>query len=390
MLSARKQLLNGKSGVKDTEYSGDGLDVKAKFVLTKRGTTMLILGRYRYSLKQITGVKKHWRCSSSKSKGCRSVIHTIEDMIVYEVTAKLVQSERGTVLQVGHHRYTRTRTYGRKSYWVCSRRAYVRIEEALAMLTLLVEQMSGHRPHHGRRSDLHQRPPQSRLRRGREMIDSRAPQDRRVYPTRSQWVLLPAAVVLVRPSNGQCGRLKEACLAKFCRYIHENRRVHVLRTRWDDSQNREIHFLQDPRPRREEALEMFEVLVTEMSLSGSIRVDLELIPSSCISADHAPNHGPVLDSVPDPTLDPHRGRAFNSVFCLDLNSHIQPEDPRFVVSRRGRRLIQLGRYTFGVQRLRSDNRKSRWMCSTHNSRGCRAVIHTVDDEIVFIKNQHNH
>lgn len=76
--------------------------------------------------------------------------------------------------------------------------------------------------------------------------------------------------------------------------------------------------------------------------------------------------------------------------CAKYSLYLWTDHPKFVESRRGRQLIQLGRYTFGMQRLSSCRAKTRWMCSTHNSRGCKAVIHTVDEEIVFVKNNHNH
>lgn len=34
--------------------------------------------------------------------------------------------------------------------------------------------------------------------------------------------------------------------------------------------------------------------------------------------------------------------------------------------------------------------KKRWVCSTNFCKGCKAVIYTIDDVIVSIKNKHNH
>lgn len=60
----------------------------------------------------------------------------------------------------------------------------------------------------------------------------------------------------------------------------------------------------------------------------------------------------------------------------------------FITSARGKRLILLDGYKF--YRKGSVGAKSRWLCSTHNSKGCNAILHTVDDEVVLIKNYHNH
>ncbi|KAI8421109.1 hypothetical protein MSG28_008205, partial [Choristoneura fumiferana] len=70
----------------------------------------------------------------------------------------------------------------------------------------------------------------------------------------------------------------------------------------------------------------------------------------------------------------------NELIGLDIPHRWLNEDqPHFVTSRRGRKLIQIGRYTFGFQK--HGGAKTRWMCSTHNSRGCKAVMHMVTVEV---------
>ncbi|GBP31406.1 hypothetical protein EVAR_17894_1 [Eumeta japonica] len=84
MLTVRTQPHNRSSEAKAAEYDLEKMNEMVEFVVTPRGTTILTIGRYRYSMKQIRGLKKHWLCSSSKSKACKAVVHTIDDIIVYK------------------------------------------------------------------------------------------------------------------------------------------------------------------------------------------------------------------------------------------------------------------------------------------------------------------
>ncbi|KAG7309892.1 hypothetical protein JYU34_004406 [Plutella xylostella] len=62
--------------------------------------------------------------------------------------------------------------------------------------------------------------------------------------------------------------------------------------------------------------------------------------------------------------------------------------PEFLTSQNGKRMISLGGYTFVCQTTMGQ--KARWWCSTHHKKQCRAVLHTLGDEIVYIRNEHNH
>lgn len=58
------------------------------------------------------------------------------------------------------------------------------------------------------------------------------------------------------------------------------------------------------------------------------------------------------------------------------------------MSRKGNPMIKVDSYTFckkGVSGI-----KSRWVCSTHNHRGCTAMVHMIQNEIVKLSNVHNH
>ncbi|KAG6441725.1 hypothetical protein O3G_MSEX001971 [Manduca sexta] len=61
---------------------------------------------------------------------------------------------------------------------------------------------------------------------------------------------------------------------------------------------------------------------------------------------------------------------------------------KYVKSKRGKTLISIDGYTFCAQSV--IGMKTRWICSTHNNKRCRASLHTFDNEIVKMKNDHNH
>ncbi|KPJ21020.1 hypothetical protein RR48_00712 [Papilio machaon] len=69
------------------------------------------------------------------------------------------------------------------------------------------------------------------------------------------------------------------------------------------------------------------------------------------------------------------------------------ETPEFIFGSRGNRILRLGKYYYSVHVCATlDNGivKTRWYCRTQHSRGCKAVIHTLDDVIVSCKTTHNH
>ncbi|CAH2040266.1 unnamed protein product, partial [Iphiclides podalirius] len=68
---------------------------------------------------------------------------------------------------------------------------------------------------------------------------------------------------------------------------------------------------------------------------------------------------------------------------------IAPPGPFFTTTTRGARIIYLEGYRFS--RHRESGVKTRWYCTTHHSRGCPAVIFTIDhDKIIKCNNTHNH
>lgn len=61
----------------------------------------------------------------------------------------------------------------------------------------------------------------------------------------------------------------------------------------------------------------------------------------------------------------------------------------FITTPRGFRMIQIGKYRYGISAYSSSKFKKRWVCN-RTSKGCRAAISTIDDMIVRHMNKHNH
>lgn len=60
----------------------------------------------------------------------------------------------------------------------------------------------------------------------------------------------------------------------------------------------------------------------------------------------------------------------------------------FVTSSHGNKMLILSGYKFCFQRCVRG--KSRWLCSSHNGKGCKASVYTWDDIIIKANNDHYH
>ncbi|GBP31401.1 hypothetical protein EVAR_17889_1 [Eumeta japonica] len=60
----------------------------------------------------------------------------------------------------------------------------------------------------------------------------------------------------------------------------------------------------------------------------------------------------------------------------------------FVISQKGNKMIKFKGYTYSA--MRGLGAKVRWRCSTHHNHGCKAVVITVEDQIISVKDDHNH
>ncbi|KAJ8724550.1 hypothetical protein PYW08_016024 [Mythimna loreyi] len=63
--------------------------------------------------------------------------------------------------------------------------------------------------------------------------------------------------------------------------------------------------------------------------------------------------------------------------------------PEYVTSNRGTKLVYVAGYTYCLQKI-SMNQKSRWMCSTHHKKSCKAFVHIANGRIVHMMTIHNH
>ncbi|CAH2040271.1 unnamed protein product, partial [Iphiclides podalirius] len=68
--------------------------------------------------------------------------------------------------------------------------------------------------------------------------------------------------------------------------------------------------------------------------------------------------------------------------------HFVDSDPVFVTTSRGARMVSISGSNF--YRHCTTGYKTRWFCATHQRFGCKAVLFTVEDNIVTCRNNHNH
>lgn len=61
---------------------------------------------------------------------------------------------------------------------------------------------------------------------------------------------------------------------------------------------------------------------------------------------------------------------------------------KIVLSKKGRPMILINGYTYSS--TPGVSLKKRWKCSTHQSKGCLAALHTIGDQIVLLKDVHTH
>ncbi|CAH2267913.1 jg8376 [Pararge aegeria aegeria] len=75
-------------------------------------------------------------------------------------------------------------------------------------------------------------------------------------------------------------------------------------------------------------------------------------------------------------------RNYNTAFC-GTQAVVE-----YVISQKGKRMIKMNGYTYSS--VKSVGAKTRWKCSTHQHRGCQGALHTIEDEVIFIKDTHTH
>lgn len=58
------------------------------------------------------------------------------------------------------------------------------------------------------------------------------------------------------------------------------------------------------------------------------------------------------------------------------------------MSRQGNILLKLNGYTYSARK--GTGPRIRWRCSTHNRNGCNALVHTLYNVVIHIKEVHTH
>lgn len=82
--------------------------------------------------------------------------------------------------------------------------------------------------------------------------------------------------------------------------------------------------------------------------------------------------------------------------CVEIKKRIKVKDQKniflatvyFTYSPKGARMIVVEGFKF--VRHYDTGEKTRWYCATHRSKGCRAALFTIGEEIVKINNSHVH
>ncbi|KAH9631440.1 hypothetical protein HF086_014285 [Spodoptera exigua] len=114
-------------------YDNHTTDVMAVFDYTRRGTKILILDGIKYRCNGMTGNKVWWRCSTHEKWRCKSIVHTVDDIIVRymnehttgsqgsSVVAEYEYSKRGSkILVVNGLKFRLQGMNGCKVRWRCA------------------------------------------------------------------------------------------------------------------------------------------------------------------------------------------------------------------------------------------------------------------------------
>ncbi|KOB70603.1 Modifier of mdg4 [Operophtera brumata] len=58
------------------------MELKVKFSSSLKNRPIIIVSGYRFNILKSHGVKTYWRCSTHLKRGCRAVLHTLEDTTI--------------------------------------------------------------------------------------------------------------------------------------------------------------------------------------------------------------------------------------------------------------------------------------------------------------------
>ncbi|GBP31420.1 hypothetical protein EVAR_17909_1 [Eumeta japonica] len=87
--------------------------------------------------------------------------------------------------------------------------------------------------------------------------------------------------------------------------------------------------------------------------------------------------------------------TFDKTVIYYLNEHYNESQSamccyyaEFITSSRGGRQLRFNDYRFRFDKMSDRNNKIRWRCLSHSSKGCKAYVYTVDDEVVSVNDEH--
>ncbi|KAI5646816.1 FLYWCH zinc finger domain-containing protein [Phthorimaea operculella] len=90
------------------------------------------------------------------------------------------------------------------------------------------------------------------------------------------------------------------------------------------------------------------------------------------------------------TLPSYSRRTETDKAWAEIGKTMKMTEVLFIKSDRGRTALQIGNYRYNLQRSgKPESPKLFWRCVKRNA-GCRASVFTLLNEIVSMKNHHNH
>ncbi|KAI5646752.1 FLYWCH zinc finger domain-containing protein [Phthorimaea operculella] len=93
------------------------------------------------------------------------------------------------------------------------------------------------------------------------------------------------------------------------------------------------------------------------------------------------------ETDPDQTFLYRNPSVFTVFNCMDLSG----TPVEYERSNCGNKMVSVGRYRYSLHsNYKLGQKKLRWVCGLSGRRGCKAIIFTEDDVIVWSKNGHNH
>lgn len=85
----------------------------------------------------------------------------------------------------------------------------------------------------------------------------------------------------------------------------------------------------------------------------------------------------------------HTTETLSFVFVCSVTQRIFVV-PVFTTSKYGTPIIQWNGYRYNKYPTKSIGPKNRWICTSQGSKRCKALLVTINGEVVQVRNDHNH